>query len=170
MPGTTPLCSGIVLAMTWTAVLPVLTLIVGWGLSFGGERIRYRAQRRDQSGDALLTQRGEAYRAFIRDAHTAAHMTGRAASGCPTPLTTDREQALASVDREVARDLYEMELFADESTLEAARLLRRELTAFREVVLAGAEYMADDYHAALGAYQVARTSFLAKARTELVTQ
>ncbi|MDO9439932.1 MAG: hypothetical protein Q7T73_03485 [Beijerinckiaceae bacterium] len=95
-------------------------------------------------------------------------MTGRASVGCPFPLLVDRELALSSVDREVAGDLYELELFANETTLLAARLVRKELTEFREIVLAGATYMDSPYRLALGAYQSARTAFLAAARSEIV--
>ena len=45
--------------------------------------------------------------------------------------------------------------------------MRRELTQFRETVLAGVRYMDDEYRVALGAYQRARTDFLATARGEL---
>jgi hypothetical protein len=154
--------------MTSSSILPVLTLLLGWALSYWAERSRYRTQRRDSTTEALRSQRGEAYRKFIRDAHSSAHMTGRASSGCPFPIAGDRELALSSVDREVAGDLYELELFANEPTLEAARLVRQELTEFREVVLLGAEYMSEDYRSALGSYQRARSAFLATARRELV--
>lgn len=104
----------------------------------------------------------------MRAAHSSAHLTGRASVGCPDPLTGDRELALSSVDREVAADLYELELFANELTLEAARQVRSELAAFREVVRSGAEYMGDEYRLALGSYQHARTKFLSVAREELL--
>ncbi|MGZ4599734.1 MAG: hypothetical protein ACXVYY_16175 [Oryzihumus sp.] len=152
---------------TFNAVLPVFSLLVGAGLSYAAEERRYRRLRRDQASDSLRSQRTDAYRMFVKNAHSAAHHIGRATPGCPMPLE-DAPEAWAAIDRDVARDLYELELLATDETLDAARTLRQDLVAFRQTVIDGARYLDDPYRAALGTYQASRTRFLRRARTEIV--
>ncbi|MEP7369635.1 MAG: hypothetical protein ABI662_08270 [Dermatophilaceae bacterium] len=152
----------------FNAVLPVLTLLLGVGLSYLTEGRRYKRARRDNATDSLREQRGEAYRSFMKDVHLTAHIIGRATPGCPHPLS-DPAEAHAAVDRDVARDLFELELFASTATLAAARQLRQSLTEFRETVISNVMYMDDAYRAALGRYQQSRTAFLATARGELMS-
>jgi hypothetical protein len=153
----------------FTAVLPVATLILGAVLAELAEARRYRRNRADDQADALRRQRGEAYQVFIRDVHTTTHLIGRSSPGCPQPLDGPAELAHAAADSEVSRDLYQLEIFANEGTLAAARCLRDAVMDFRAAVLDGAHYMDDAYQAALGHYQRARRAFLDEARTELLS-
>ena len=104
----------------------------------------------------------------MKDVHTTAHIIGRTTPGCPQPLGNAVE-AQAAVDRDVARDLYELELFASTETLTAARQLRKSLMEFREAVISNVRYMDPTYQAALGRYQQSRSVFLVTARSELLS-
>lgn len=158
----------IIRAVWLNAILPVLSLLLGAGLSYWAERRRYKTTREDSATDALRSQRGAAYRQFISDAHGAAHLLGRAAAGSTVPLVDDKVGALARVDSDVARDLYELEIFAGEDVLDAAREVRARLIQFREVIMDGALYYDETYLASLRKYQAARSAFLTAARAELV--
>ncbi|WP_457189272.1 hypothetical protein [Nocardioides sp. P5_E3] len=83
-------------------------------------------------------------------------------------MTDDKAAVLSRVDSEVSRDLYELELFAGEVALEAARVVRAKLAEFREVVMRGTRYMSDEYRQALGEYQTARAALLSAARAEIL--
>jgi len=152
----------------FNAVLPVLSLLLGVALSYLAEGRRYRRARIDHATDSLRAQRSEAYRTFMKDVHTTAHIIGRTTPGCPQPLGNAAE-AQAAVDRDVTRDLYELELFASTATLAAARELRQSLMEFREAVISNVVYMDDAYRAALEPFRQARSVFLATARGELLS-
>lgn len=156
---------------TLNVILPVVTLLIGSGLSHLIEAQRYRRSRLDQTSDALLGQRAEAYRRFIRSAHITAHLLGRAAVDSEAPLTTDdARDVYARVDSEVSRDLYELEVFADERVLAAAQAVRNTLVEFRLSVRQGAVYMSDEYRQALSKYQQARRAFLDHAREAVLAR
>jgi hypothetical protein len=153
--------------VSWlNVVLPIITLVAGAALTYAAESRREAQRRRDARIDALRTERATAYRQFMRDAHLAAHLAGRSAPGVPVPIGNAAE-ALARVDSDVARDLYELELFADDDVLAAAREVRNTLTVFRDSVMDGAEYMGERYREKLGSYQGARTMYLRVARQAL---
>jgi len=152
------------------AVFPVLTLVAGAVLTYVAETVRYRRSRRDQLSDALVQQRAAAYRQFLLSAHAAAHLLGRAAGGSETPLTAvEAPDVHARVDSDVSRDLLELEVIATPQVLEAARQVRARLRDFRAVVAGGSAYMSEEYRAALGQYQLARTGFVEQARREVLT-
>lgn len=96
-----------------------------------------------------------------------AHLLGRTSPGCEAPLERTPE-LMGRIDSEVARRLYELELFAEPSVLDAARAVRETLMTFRDVVSADVDYMGDLYRSALGPYQEARRQFLGAARQELL--
>jgi hypothetical protein len=146
---------------TW--LLPLLTAVIGFGLSQFG----YVRSRKDRLRDALLEQRGAAYRAFMKDVHLTTHLIGRATKGCPQPLD-DSIEAFAAVDRDVARGLYELEVLAGEKALDAARDVRGAVRMLRETVQQGAEYKDEKYLEALHIYRGARERFLHEARKELL--
>jgi hypothetical protein len=131
------------------------------------ESRRYRRARVDQREDSLRQSRAEAYREFVREAHLAAHLIGRTAVGCDAPLDRSPE-VLARVDSEVARRLYELEIFAGAEVLAAARSVRSRLVEFRIEVQQDVPYMSDAYRRALRAYQDARKELLSAARTEML--
>ena len=73
------------------------------------------------------------------------------------------------IDSEVARDYYEMYIFAEPATLGAAQAVRQALYDFREAVQSGAHYRSASYRDPLRVYQTRRTEFLELARAEVVS-
>jgi hypothetical protein len=149
------------------AAISSASALAGSAITLWAEARRQRHAHADLIADSLRTRRVDAYQEFIREAHLAAHLIGRTAPGCPQPLD-DSPEILARVDSEVARRLYEIELFAEEQPLLAARAVRIALLEFRRVVETRAVYMEQSYREALAVYQKARSEYLAAVRAAVL--
>lgn len=154
--------------MDWlTALIGAISVLAGSALTMVFEQRRQRVQRAEDRVTALRNSRLDAYRDYLREVHSAAHNIGRTSVGCPHPLNRD-PSVTVKVDSEVARRLYELELFAGSEVLVRARDVRSALYGFREAVERDVEYMSEGYQKALGEYQQARTSLIKAVREEFL--
>lgn len=155
--------------MSWfTAVLPVITLILGAVGTFLADTVRYRRTRRDLLADTLRTERSGVYLAFVEACHEAAHKLGRMAVGCPEPLERD-PAAYWLIDSDVTRRLRNLQIVGGEDVVGSAAAMRAALFEFRKAVEAGVEYDGDDYRTAYRPVVLARDAFIEASRAELAS-
>ncbi|GAA1732102.1 hypothetical protein [Microcella frigidaquae] len=156
------------MAENWTsALLPIITLVLGAVLTFLAESIRHRTERRERLQDALTARRADAATAFIDAAHESAHLLGRMTPGCPNPLPLDEDKYWL-IDSAVAARLNDLALVASSPSLAAARALHGALQGFRASVMSGITYGSNEYWSAYAPVRAARTAFIDASRADIV--
>ena len=156
--------------MTVEQILPFLTLLLGFVLSFVAEMYRKGQDRKHAISDGLRNERATSYRAFLKAAHDTATRLGWATAGHPQHVDgQEREVAIQATDKDVVPRLLELEILASEATLKNAREMREGLRDMRDkIVTANVVYRSDEYKTIYKRYQDARAAFLVSARDDIV--
>lgn len=155
--------------MNWfTTLLPIATLLVGALLTFFAESIRHRRLRQESLEDGLRSKRAETYIDFLSAAHSAAHLLGRMAPGCPHPIEPDTD-TYWFLDSDVSRKLRSLQLVGTEPVVRAALSLELALREFRRVIDRGDRYGTPEYWDAYGPVSVSRDGLIRTARSEIVS-
>ena len=113
-------------------ILPIITLMIGFGLSFLAETYRASQARRNAVRDALRNERAVAYRDFIAAAHNTGHRLQLAAAGY-TPAATgpERDEDLIMLDSTVVPTLLVLQILASGDVLASATEMRQALCDVR---------------------------------------
>lgn len=156
--------------MTFEQIVPFLTLLLGFVLSFVAEMYRKGQDRKHAISDGLRNERATSYRAFLRAAHDTSTRLGWATAGHPQHVDgQEREVAIQATDKDVVPRLLELEILASAATLKNAREMREGLRDMRDkVVTANVVYRSDEYNTIYKRYQNARAAFLVSARDDVV--
>jgi hypothetical protein len=153
-------------------VIPLVTLILGFGLSFVAETYRKRTERRYQLQDGLRQERARAYQAFLVASQQVATRLGECSAGYThrTATAEDIEGAKLDVDRVFVPTFRHLEILASEGVLEHAYAMWQVLELMRDEVVAKqlTHYLSDEYMAVYRPYMDARSEFIRAARADVV--
>jgi hypothetical protein len=158
--------------MDTQVIIPLVTLLLGFGLSFGAEVYRSSKERRNDLDDALRASRAQAYQAFLEAAQSVATHLGEATAGYPhlTATDEDRKNARLDVDRVFVPKLRNLEIVASDEALVHAKAMWGVLRTMRDDVVQNQQitYKSKEYDAIYGPYQGHRAGLIATARRDVV--
>jgi len=158
--------------MSLQDLLPLMTLVLGFGLSFVAETYRKSKEREFELADSLRAERARAYQAFLEAAQATATGLGEATAGYTHKKAADGEieAAKLAVDRVFVPKLRNLEIIASDAALKHANAMWMVLRVMRDEVVAGQAitFKSPEYNERYTPYQDARKALIAAARADVV--
>ena len=134
--------------MSLQDLLPLMTLVLGFGLSFVAETYRKSKEREFELADSLRAERARAYQAFLEAAQATATGLGEATAGYTHKKAADGEI-------EAAKHANAMWM--------VLRVMRDEVVAGQAIT-----FKSPEYNERYTPYQDARKALIAAARADVV--